>query len=290
MDGIESLQGTNTRRVTRRFLPWASFMLCLLLVGTVLSADILSLVGSQVYPQADGTKTLKGKSVTVDISHIDKGYFMVRHNGSSKRLKCLVKYGGETLQYDVNGDGEYETFPLQMGNGKYTVEVYEQQSGDKYAKLFADSFSADMPDPNAAFLVPNQYVWYNANSEAVILSFTLCEGLTTDMEKARTLYDYVGQNVMYDYMKALTVQKGYLPDVDETLRTKMGICFDYSALLATMLRAQGIPTQLVIGNLVPENQYHAWNLALIDGQWRLMDATFYNRKFTPDDYAQERFY
>ena len=38
-----------------------------------------------------------------------------------------------------------------------------------------------------------------------------------------------------------------LPSVDETLKTKKGICFDYAALMTAMLRSQGIPTKLEIG-------------------------------------------
>ncbi len=34
---------------------------------------------------------------------------------------------------------------------------------------------------------------------------------------------------------------GYLPDVDSILQEKKGICFDYAALMATMLQSQNIP-------------------------------------------------
>lgn len=80
---------------------------------------------------------------------------------------------------------------------------------------------------------------------------------------------------------------GYLPDVDDTLRTNKGICFDYAALVTAMLRAQGIPTKLVIGTVSPGDLSHAWNLIYTKekgwvavkiyfsgGTWKLMDATF----------------
>ncbi len=58
-------------------------------------------------------------------------------------------------------------------------------------------------------------------------------------------------NVDYDYDKAQNIVDnnvtGYLPDPDETLSTKKGICYDYAALAAAMLRSQGIPTKLITG-------------------------------------------
>lgn len=259
---------------------------CLFPVAKVQSADIFSIV----YANPTGISTLTGGQVTVDISNAHQGYIMVKHNGSSKRLKARVIYDGIEYTYDLNNWGDYEAFPLQFGSGSYTVQVFENSKGTQYARVFNNSFRADISDPNAAFKAPSQYVWYTPTTAAIAKSFELCSGLQTDMEKARALYEFVGTNVMYDYIKALNVQKGYLPDVDETLYSKQGICFDYSALLACMLRVQDIPTKLVIGDLITANQYHAWNQAYIDGQWVLMDATFKNSNYSASDYVQERFY
>ena len=93
------------------------------------------------------------------------------------------------------------------------------------------------------------------------------------------------KNVKYDDEKAENVQSGYLPSVDETLKTKKGICFDYAALMTAMLRSQGIPTKLEIG--YSGDIYHAWisthitdigwvnGIIQFDGtSWSLMDPTF----------------
>ena len=99
------------------------------------------------------------------------------------------------------------------------------------------------------------------------------------------IYNYAVDNITYDNQKAATVQSGYLPNVDATLAQKKGICFDYAAVMTSMLRAQGIPTKLVIG--YAGNVYHAWVSVYIQGQgwvdniiyfdgtdWKLMDPTF----------------
>ena len=55
------------------------------------------------------------------------------------------------------------------------------------------------------------------------------------------------------------MQSGYLPDVDEVLASQTGICFDYAAVMASMLRCERIPTRLEVGYM--GEVYHAWTFA-----------------------------
>jgi hypothetical protein len=73
--------------------------------------------------------------------------------------------------------------------------------------------------------------------------------------------------------------------VDAALDRGKGICFDYAAVTAAMLRGLGIPCKLVAG--YAGAAYHAWirayseetgwvnQLIYFDGKgWKLMDPTF----------------
>lgn len=97
--------------------------------------------------------------------------------------------------------------------------------------------------------------------------------------------NYVTANITYDTEEAENVESGYIPDPDEVLRTKRGICLDYASLLCAMLRSQRIPTQLEVG--YAGTVYHAWlsvyidNIGWINGMirfdgrdWTIMDPTF----------------
>ena len=86
----------------------------------------------------------------------------------------------------------------------------------------------------------------------------LAASCTTDADIAAAVYDYMVKNIQYDTKKAASVQNGYLPSPDETLKTGKGICFDYASLAAAMLRSEGIPCKLITG-YVGEETYHAWN-------------------------------
>jgi hypothetical protein len=246
-------------------------------------------------PEASGTRVYEGNGVTIDASHTEDGYIMVKCEASPSRLKVRVILDGETYSYDLNQDGLYEVYPLQMGNGTYEVKVYQNIEGPQYTPLYTASLPVEMPDTDRVFVFPNQYVWYTNDKNAVKLSYALCEGLTEDAEKVQRIYDYIVEVISYDYAKAEDVEKGvlsgYIPDVDQVLSEKKGICFDYSALFASMLRAQEIPARLVIGNVQPENILHAWNQIYVNGKWVWMDATFGpDSRHSENDYTEDREY
>lgn len=65
-----------------------------------------------------------------------------------------------------------------------------------------------------------------------------------DLEVIENVYNYIITNFTYDYDKAASVQSGYLPDVDDVLASQTGICFDYAAVMASMLGVSGFPPAL----------------------------------------------
>lgn len=226
-----------------------------------------------IYPEATGAKVYESGDAVVDASNIDQGYVMVKMS-SSKKIKVRIT-GANQYTYDLEGDGEYDVYPLQDGNREYSLVIYQQVKGNSYSQVLSRTLRPEMSDENAPFLCPNRYTWYTPDSAVVQLGKQLCEGLSSDQEKVNAVYQYVTSNIIYDYMAAMMVtagqQTGYVPDLDEVLETKMGICFDYSALMGALLRSQGIPTQLVMG--YADAMYHAWNNVLVDGEWVRYDAT-----------------
>ncbi len=243
-------------------------------LGLAVLLTLLAIAASvSIYPEATGSVTFESGGATLDASNADEGYVMVKMQ-SEKALKVRIT-GLNQYTYDLDGDGEYDVYPLQDGNGTYTVVVYEQVEGTSYAQVLSQSVEAAMADANAPFLAPNRYSWYTRDSAVVSLSDELLGGLGSDREKAEAAYEYVVSNMTYDYMKAVMAVggqiSGYVPDLDEVLETKTGICFDFAALMCALLRAQGVPTQMVMG--YADTTYHAWNNVYLDGEWTRFDAT-----------------
>lgn len=241
-------------------------------------------------PEASGRLVFEGEGITIDASNTADGYIMVKSEPNEHKLKLRVALGNSVYSYDLPSDGNYIAVPCQMGSGDYLVRVMEHVKDDLYAQLYAEEIAVTIRDPERPFLYASQYVYFDASSAVVAESNQLAAGLNDDDKIVKKLYRFVAGNTVYDYEKAATVEQGYLPNPDATLRSGTGICFDYSALLAAMLRAQGIPTRLVIGVVMPEGITHAWNEAYIDGEWVWMDATFDDTDHVETDYLQERVY
>ena len=258
-------------------------VLCVLFAFLLTSPAVAAVLSTV----ASGTTVYSNEKAKVDASNTKDGYIMVAYNGQTKnRLKVRVTGpSGVVYTYDLNQKGNYETFPLSDGNGKYTVGVYENTSGNKYAVAFNTTVTVMLTNSFAPFLRPNQFVNFNANSQVVKKASALTAGKNDDLKKIAAIYEFTVKNLTYDKQKAKTVQSGYLPNVDKVLSEKKGICFDYAALMTAMLRSQGIPTKLVVG--YTGNVYHAWISTFIPEQgwvegviffdgttWKLMDPTF----------------
>ena len=163
--------------------------------------------------------------------------------------------------------------------------------------MLSASISVTLTDEFAPFIRSNQYVNYTDSSKAVAKAAELCAGAANNLDKVSKVYTFVVNNITYDKTKAQTVQSGYLPNVDDTLTTGKGICFDYAALMAAMLRSQGVPVKLIVG--YTGSAYHAWlnvwsetngwieGKIYFDGkQWKLMDPTFASSGKSSDSIMQ----
>lgn len=243
-------------------------------------------------PQSGTTSVKKNDVARIDTSHADQGYAMVScQTGENKKLKVQIKYGDTLYNYDLPDDGQDQTFPFSCGSGAYSITVYQNVTGNKYAPLLESSVEVQLASEFAPYLLPNQYVNYTPDSKAVQKGTALTQNAQNDLERVQEIFEYIITHVKYDNDKADAVQQGaltgYLPDVDDTLATNRGICFDYAALLAAMLRSHNIPAKLVTGYAQPLGVYHAWNMIYItdvgwvstyiyfDGtNWQLADPTF----------------
>lgn len=267
-----------------------SHALVALISAMLLLMLCVSAMADLLIPSADGTEVLTSGDLTVDCSHMDQGYIMVKGPASNKRLKVRIKTGKATLNYDLNSSGEYEVYPLQFGNGKYQVALYRNASGNKYAEEGKVVLEAKMENELNCFLYPNQYVNYNASTEAVIEANTISAGKTDQTEIFRGICDFVKDNFSYDFIRQVTASATTVPDIDASFARKTGLCQDLAAITVCMLRSQGIPARLMIGSH-GSSAYHAWVTAVINDQDVFFDPTV-EMNASPKDqqYSTERYY
>lgn len=268
------------------------FAACLALAALlVCSALPVSAATTVLVPQASGTAEYGNSSAKIDASNASKGYIMASYKGSVSKIKLQITGSdGNIYTYNLSNSGKYEVFPLTAGNGSYTINIFENVVGTSYALAFGKTISVTLESQQLPFLYPSQYVNFSSGSNAVKIGEQLAAGSADQLEIISRVYNYVITNITYDDAKAASIQSGqtttYLPSVDATLSSGKGICFDYAAVMATMLRTQGIPTRLEVG-YVTGGTYHAWISTYIDEvgwvngviqfngvSWRLMDPTF----------------
>lgn len=236
-------------------------------------------------PSPDGEIVYSNECVIIDASHTADGYLMAAYTGESTNVKLqLTGSDCMTYTYDLKSSN-YEVFPLSAGTGTYNLGIYENIQGTQYATVFSQDLDIDITNSMGPFLYPNQYVKFDASSQVVAKAKELVANAHDDLEAINYVYNYVIANITYDYDKATNVQTGYVPNVDEILQAKTGICLDYASVMTSMLRSQQIPTRLEVG--YAGDAYHAWistfvenqgwinGIIKFDGQnWSIMDPTF----------------
>ncbi|MCD8346807.1 MAG: transglutaminase-like domain-containing protein [Lachnospiraceae bacterium] len=221
----------------------------------------------------------------VDFSHTSQGYFTCLLKEENTKVNIQISGpDGVTYKYFIETTDEFVTFPLTAGDGTYVVIGYENIADDEYASIFNYVLNVELDSEFLPFLYPNQYVDFTEDSRAVQLAAELSLDAATDVDALNAVYDYVISHIVYDDEKAATVETGYLPDIDETLESGTGICFDYASLTVAMLRSLSIPSQLAIG--YSGDVRHAWidvyieskgwveNAIQFSGEdWTLLDPT-----------------
>jgi hypothetical protein len=204
----------------------------------------------------------------LNIENITSGYVTITVN-TINEVRVTISKDDLNSVFTLN---ETTNLPLTMGNGVYSIVVYEKIDG-RFIQQESSNVTLNLIDDSIIYLNSVQSVNWSLEMNAIVTAQALTVGMTTDREKIQAIHQYVVSNIQYDYAKAKAPGGNYIPSIDATLEAGNGICYDYSSLLASMLRSVGVPTRLTIGHL--GSLYHAWNevyLADTD-EWMTMDTT-----------------
>jgi len=234
-------------------------------------------------------------TAVIDYSMTSEGYVMMQYTADTEnKIKAQVKGAETTYSYNLT-PGEWSAFPLSEGDGYYQFSILENVDGQRYALVLSTDAEVVLNDEFSPFVKPNQYVNYAEAPKAVAVAKRLTGDETDELQIVAKVYDFVTGYLTYDKELALTVENGYLPDLDRVLERQKGICFDYAALMTGMLRSVGVPCKLVVG--YAGDAYHAWisvyvegkgwieNVVYFDGSsWQRMDPTFASAGSSNNDF------
>ncbi|MDF2840977.1 MAG: hypothetical protein K0Q99_1749, partial [Clostridia bacterium] len=199
---------------------------------------------------------------------------------TEEMIKLMVVKGKEQNWYDVKLDkGKFdEQLWLNKGTGKYDIYIMVNEYDRKYS--FGPKLTVENTKELNPFLIPDKDI-ESEDKLIVEKSQEITKGLNRDTEKIKAIYDWVSENIEYDYAK---YRKHLNNDYDNqygallALQTQKGVCYDYAALVAALGRAAGIQSKLVKGTGVINGTsgYHAWNEVYLadESKWIKLDATY----------------
>ena len=177
-------------------------------------------------------------------------------------------------RYMIDLDPNLNWFPLQCGNGRYMVKVYEEveQGTNKYTAKAQGWVDLSLEYPLAVFLASCFYMAWNFDMQCICVAKKITENDKADHAKAKTIWNAIVNDFKYDAALAANVKYNYTPDLMDIYVRREGICFGLTSLYNSQLRSLGIPAKMLHG--YAGSAYHAWSEIYLDGAWNHVDITF----------------
>ncbi|HVT14748.1 MAG TPA: transglutaminase domain-containing protein [Thermoanaerobaculia bacterium] len=179
------------------------------------------------------------------------------------------KLGNTILHITANHPGQAD-IALAM-----TVRVTRSERVRKAWGSAAGRLRDNVEPAVAHWLAPDRLVPLDARIRELARQVTA--GKTTDLDKARAIYDYVVATMSYN-KEGTGWGHG---DIYWACDKKRGNCTDFHALFTGLARAVGVPAKFEIGFPIPPQRgegkiggYHCWSEFYLDGYgWVPVDAS-----------------
>jgi len=212
----------------------------------------------------------------IDTSKARQGIVEVKGDPGDKIVRVTVEKEAtnERYVYLLSATNQ-NIFPLQMGDGRYKITVLENIVRNEFMKVATKTVDVSGINELKLFTRSIQLVDFASSEIAIPSIHDMVAEAETNEEKLSIVYEFIINNIDYDFEMGQELPFDYHPVLDRTYVTKKGICFDYASLLAGALRSKGIPAKLQKGYSVKlPGQFHAWNEIFIGGEWFSVDTTY----------------
>lgn len=157
---------------------------------------------SVLISEAPGTTVIQEGNVTLDVSNISEGYFMVLYTCSIPKVRVqVIAPDGTKNQPLLSIDGDYQASPLTQGDSSYQINILENTVDTSYAIILSQTIDVTLSDQFKPFLYANRYVDYTSDTKAVSKASELASDTYSDLEVIQNIYHYVTENIVYDKSK-----------------------------------------------------------------------------------------
>ena len=205
--------------------------------------------------------------------------------------------GFDEYEYKIQGCGLCKIGDETPSIPNMTMNEYAKQANSESLNLATKIFE-DAKESNWYLqFIPNcSLSEYKAIKD---LAISLTEGLTTDTEKARAIFNWIVDNIEYDVAAVSWT-------VEEVFKNKKAVCAGYAWLMQDMLSAIYIPslyasgysysgTRCTVADILNDtvsekypNIGHAWLICNLDGEVYICDPTWDNFMISPDSLARNQ--
>lgn len=246
----------------------------------MLLAIIVAASLSFIPAAADNTSYITENGVKLERPETSRVEGHVRISGSTtqKKIKLLVVGADKQVWYEIKLDsGKFNEEIWFDSPGKYTIRVMVNEYDRKYS--YGPGITLENTEELNQYLIPEKHI--ESNDAAIIdTARRITKGYSGGIERVKAIYEWVIDNMEYDYDKLYKHSQGKYDNqygAVNAIKTKRGVCYDYSTLTAALARSLGIQAKVVEGNLSksPFKGFHAWNEVFIPelDSWISIDTT-----------------
>lgn len=188
-----------------------------------------------------------------------------------------------SVNVSVNGDDHnFEPVPDSCGGYWMVFQKSELQKGDSVKFTFTIrkgdlKLLHESDEMINEWLSPSFYI-DSDHPEIIAKAEEQTKGLTTKLEKAQKLQNYVATGIMYQIYRDASLDKASL-----TLNLHYGTCMNASRLYVALCRAVGVPARTVWGIIDGDlndgnyDSHHQWAESMDDdGYWHPTDFWYVN--------------
>ena len=221
--------------------------------GNVYNDDLQSfavlLTNSNGTPISGGKVQLTIDGRTYTAKSASDGYAVLKTSVPLGKYKISVKYigGNDYLPVSISKN-------INVKTSKFGAGLNVKDEGYYSSAYLRSSSHCQVNDPKIKSLVKS-----------------LTSGLTDDIDKVKAIFNYVRDNIVYDYY--YDTKHGAVG----TLNAKSGNCVDQAHLLISMYRTAGFKARYVHGNCFFSVHWygHVWTQVLVGNTWIVGDPIDY---------------
>jgi hypothetical protein len=177
-------------------------------------------------------------------------------------LQEMVNMGEKNMNIELSG------FNMSLQELGKAISSAFSKTSDYYIKNSANYWEYDLKNQGGGISRADIRIFYQETGKqrnyvkrkAEDIAWKIIESDMSDIEKIKTVYEWVIKHVTYDGFYAR--HGGY-----HALKGK-AVCQGYALLLYRMLEGLGYNSLIISGG------DHMWNMVELDGKWYHLDATF----------------